>query len=73
MVVAYRTMPQQSPTGAVTLLGIGAVLGLVGGVILRQAILASGALPTLNMGGFEFRRIARPKDPKPAPGLMPPV
>jgi formate-dependent nitrite reductase membrane component NrfD len=73
MVVAYRTMPQQSPTGAVTLLGIGAVLGLVGGVILRQAILASGALPTLNMGGFEFRRIARPKDPKPASGLMPPV
>jgi formate-dependent nitrite reductase membrane component NrfD len=51
---------------------IGAVLGLVGGLILRQAVLACGALPTLNMAGFEFRRIARPKEPRPDIGLLPP-
>jgi formate-dependent nitrite reductase membrane component NrfD len=51
---------------------IGSVLGLVGGLILRQAVLISGALPTLNIAGFEFRRIARPKEPKPGIGLLPP-
>jgi formate-dependent nitrite reductase membrane component NrfD len=51
---------------------IGSILGLVGGLILRQAVLISGALPTLNIAGFEFRRIARPKDPKPGIGLLPP-
>jgi formate-dependent nitrite reductase membrane component NrfD len=73
MVVVYRTGAQTGAGTTLALVGIGAVLGLVGGVILRQGILMSGALPTLNMGGFEFRRIARPKEPKPAPGLMPPV
>jgi formate-dependent nitrite reductase membrane component NrfD len=51
----------------------GALLGLVGGLILRQAVLICGALPTLNMAGFQFRRIARPKDPKPGIGLLPPA
>ena len=48
------------------------MLGLVGGLLLRQALLISGALPTLNIAGFEFRRIARAKEPKPDIGLMPP-
>ena len=52
---------------------VGAVLGLAGGLILRQAVLICGALPTLNMAGFQFRRIARPKDPKPGVGLLPPA
>jgi formate-dependent nitrite reductase membrane component NrfD len=73
MVLVYRMMAQEGAGNGLVLLATGAALGLVGGVILRQAILVSGALPTLNMGGFEFRRIARPKDPKPAAGLMPPV
>jgi formate-dependent nitrite reductase membrane component NrfD len=51
---------------------IGAVLGLIGGLILRQAVLICGALPTLNIAGFEFRRIHRPKEPKPDIGMMPP-
>lgn len=51
---------------------IGAIFGLVGGLILRQAVLICGALPTLNMAGFEFRRIHRPKMPKPGIGLLPP-
>jgi len=51
---------------------IGALLGLIGGFLLRLAILTCGALPTLNMGGFQFRRIAKPKDIKPEIGLMPP-
>ncbi len=54
-------------------LPLGAALGLAGGLILRQSVLVCGALPTLNMGGFEFRRIARPKEPKPGIGLMPPA
>jgi len=69
MVLAYR-----GPAGSsLSLILLGAALGLVGGLILRQSVLVCGALPTLNMGGFEFRRIARPKDPKPGIGLMPPV
>ena len=55
-----------------TVTGIGALLGLIGGLILRRAVLLFGALPTLNLGGFEFRRVARPKDPKAGIGLLPP-
>jgi len=61
--------------GISTILGVvavGSILGLVGGLILRQAVLISGALPTLNIAGFEFRRIARPKEPKAGIGLLPP-
>ena len=45
---------------------------LIGGLLLRQAVLICGALPTLNIGGFQFRRIARPKDPKPGIDTLPP-
>ncbi|MFH1842139.1 MAG: NrfD/PsrC family molybdoenzyme membrane anchor subunit [bacterium] len=55
-----------------TLVALGALLGLIGGLILRQTVLICGALPTLNMAGFKFRRIHRPKEPKPGIGLMPP-
>ena len=51
---------------------VGALLGLIGGLLLRLAILVCGALPTLNIAGFQFRRIARPKDLKPGIGLTPP-
>ena len=51
---------------------VGALLGLVGGLILRQGVLVCGALPTWNIAGFKFRRIARPKEPKPAMGMLPP-
>lgn len=44
---------------------IGALLGMIGGLLLRQAVLVCGTLPTLNIAGFQFRRIARPKEPKP--------
>jgi formate-dependent nitrite reductase membrane component NrfD len=71
MVVAYRT--EAGAGGYLPMITLGSALGLVGGLILRQSVLACGALPTLNMGGFEFRRIARPKDPKPGIGLMPPI
>ena len=57
---------------AIVLAGLGAALGLIGGLILRQAVLVCGALPTLNIGGFEFRRIARPKLPKAGIGQRPP-
>lgn len=51
---------------------VGALLGLIGGLILRQGVLVCGALPTWNIAGFKFRRIARPKEPKPAMGMLPP-
>jgi formate-dependent nitrite reductase membrane component NrfD len=72
MVLVYRSMAQADASGSLPLVMLGAVFGLVGGLILRQAVLACGALPTLNIAGFEFRRIARPKDPKPEIGLLPP-
>ena len=62
--------PAASSIGAVA--AVGAILGLTGGLILRQTVLICGALPTLNMGGFQFRRIARPREPKAGIGLMPP-
>jgi formate-dependent nitrite reductase membrane component NrfD len=71
MVLAYRA--QTGVGNYLGMISMGAFLGLAGGLILRQSVLVSGALPTLNMGGFEFRRIARPKEPKPGIGLMPPT
>jgi formate-dependent nitrite reductase membrane component NrfD len=62
----------KSAAGAGTIATIGAVLGLVGGLILRHAVLICGALPTLNIAGFQFRRIHRPKEPKAGIGLLPP-
>jgi len=67
MIVLYTSSP---PVFA--LAAVGALLGLIGGLILRQAVLVCGALPTWNIGGFKFRRIHRPKVPKPEIGLMPP-
>lgn len=51
---------------------LAAALGLIGRLMLRKSILSKGAFPTLNMAGFEFRRIARPKEPKPGIGMLPP-
>lgn len=67
MLVVYRADDPSKP-----LVILGALLGLAGGLILRQSILVTGALPTWNMGGFQFRRIHRPKEPKPRIGMMPP-
>ncbi len=72
MLVLYFATAQ-SGMGAVLLLAfIGALLGLIGGLLLRQAVLICGALPTLNIGGFQFRRIAKPKDPKAGMDSLPP-
>jgi len=67
MIIIYR-----SSVALHGLAAIGALLGLMGGLILRQAVLVCGALPTLNIAGFEFRRIHRPKEPKPGIGMLPP-
>ena len=72
MLVIYRSVA--ADIGNYWLMvAVGAALGLMGGLILRQSVLACGALPTLNIGGFEFRRIARPKEPKAEIGLLPPT
>jgi formate-dependent nitrite reductase membrane component NrfD len=68
--VIFLMNPSGIVTMAISLLA--GLLGLMGGLLLRQSVLVCGALPTLNMGGFQFRRIARPKDIKPEIGLMPP-
>ncbi len=67
MLIVYNT-----GAGVSGLLAVGSVLGLLGGLILRQSVLICGALPTLNIAGFQFRRIHRPKIPKPDIGLLPP-
>jgi formate-dependent nitrite reductase membrane component NrfD len=71
MIALYRGMAGEIRS-VLALAGGGALLGLFGGLILRRAVLQFGALPTLNLGGFEFRRVARPKDPKAGIGLLPP-
>jgi formate-dependent nitrite reductase membrane component NrfD len=72
MLIAYRSIAEAGVGGIQPVVTIGAILGLVGGLILRQAVLICGALPTLNIAGFEFRRIHRPKQPKPGIGMLPP-
>ncbi len=62
----------EAGSGVTATVIIGAILGLAGGLILRQTVLICGALPTLNIAGFEFRRIHRPKEPKPGVGMLPP-
>jgi protein NrfD len=72
MLAMFLGMRESSVDANLGVAAVGAVLGLIGGVLLRQAVLVCGALPTLNIAGFQFRRIARGKDPKPGVGLLPP-
>ncbi len=51
---------------------LAAVLGLFGGLCLRYVILAGGIITQVDVAGFQFARIARPKDPMPAAGKLPP-
>jgi formate-dependent nitrite reductase membrane component NrfD len=54
------------------ILTIGALLGLFGGLCLRFTILAGGIFSPITAAGFEFARVARPRDPLPAAGKLPP-
>jgi formate-dependent nitrite reductase membrane component NrfD len=51
---------------------LAAILGLFGGLCLRFSVLAGGMITPIVAGGFEFARVARPKDPMPAMGKVPP-
>jgi formate-dependent nitrite reductase membrane component NrfD len=51
---------------------LASVLGLFGGLCLRYAILAGGTLSPIIAAGYEFARVARPKEPMPAMGKLPP-
>jgi len=72
MLAVYLGSAEVSGAVGLAAVAIGSLLGLIGGLILRQGVLISGALPTWNIAGFQFRRIARPKDRKPAMGMLPP-
>lgn len=72
MIIVYFSAVDTGIGGMIALAIIGAVLGLAGGLILREAVLICGALPTWNIAGFKFRRIHRPKEPKAGIGLLPP-
>ena len=72
MMIVYGSAVEAGISGIFAIVAIGAILGLMGGLILRQSVLICGALPTLNIAGFEFRRIHRPKEPKPDAGVLPP-
>ena len=72
MMIVYSSAIDAGISGIFAIVAIGAILGLMGGLILRQSVLICGALPTLNIAGFEFRRIHRPKIPKPGAGMLPP-
>ncbi len=71
MLILHFAMTDSGLGAVLSVAFIGALLGLIGGLLLRQAILMCGALPTWNIAGFQFRRIARPKDPKPGIDLVP--
>lgn len=71
LIVAFSADEVSGPLGLAAV-AIGSTLGLIGGLILRQGVLVCGALPTWNIAGFKFRRIARPQEPKPAMGMLPP-
>ncbi len=71
MLIVYRASAV-AISDLILIVVLGAILGLIGGLILRQAVLICGALPTLNIAGFEFRRIHRPKEPKPGIDMLPP-
>lgn len=73
MLVVYRLMTHSDPVDVFIVATIGAALGLIGGLILRYSVLVFGALPTWNVAGFKFRRIARPKEAKAGIGLLPPA
>ena len=51
---------------------LAAILGLFGGLCLRFSILAGGIISPITAAGFDFARVARPKDPMPAMGKLPP-
>ena len=51
---------------------LAALLGLFGGLCLRYVVLAGGIITQVDVAGFQFARIARPKDPMPAAGKLPP-
>jgi formate-dependent nitrite reductase membrane component NrfD len=51
---------------------LAALLGLFGGLCLRFTVLAGGMITHITAAGFEFARVARPKDPMPAMGKLPP-
>ncbi len=52
---------------------IAALSGLFGGLCLRYTVLAGGTLGPMKSAGFEFARIARPKEPMPSMGKLPPI
>ena len=72
MLLLYYAMSESGLDAVFGVAFIGALLGLIGGLLLRLAVLICGALPTLNIAGFQFRRIERPKEPKPGIELLPP-
>jgi formate-dependent nitrite reductase membrane component NrfD len=72
MLVLRYAMGDSGVGSYLTISALGALLGLLGGMLLRHAVLVCGTMPTWNVAGFQFRRIAKPKDPKPGIGMMPP-
>ncbi len=73
MGLLYFVLADADPQTAYIVAALGAILGLAGGLLLRHSVLVTGALPSLNVAGFKFRRIARPKQAKPDMGLLPPA
>ena len=51
---------------------LAAALGLFGGLCLRFTVLAGGTLSPIMAAGYQFARVARPKDPMPEMGKLPP-
>ena len=59
MMVMYFGMPNAELGGLITAGLIAGILGLIGGFVLRSAILSAGMQTSLDISGFQFRPIAR--------------
>ena len=55
-----------------SVLAIGSLLGLLGGLFLRFVILTGGIFSPITAAGFVFARVHKPRDPMPAAGKLPP-
>jgi len=70
--VVYFGMVESDASAITNAAVVAAVLGLIGGFLLRYGILTVGMQTSLDMAGFQFRPIARLDFERSQPGRMPP-
>ncbi len=70
--LVYFGMTGATVGGLSRVMIVGAICGLIGGLLLRYMILSVGEAATMYASGFQFRVVAKPKEPKAKIGMIPP-